>query len=216
MKNASNVLGLQVVGIKEGITAGKPQSFVVNPETRKVEYLLLRESKGDGATLLGMQSVVGMGEDYIVINSLHDIKKAYQSKTFSEALERGFSLIGISILSVSGDILGEISDFEMDEKTGELGTIFGEGGIAFNSSEVVTITKNFVFVNKGDVVITLPDDDIDMDDESIAYLIGRTLIEDIASDNELFRAAKGTIITKELIREAQENDCLVQLTMNAE
>lgn len=214
MKNASFVQNLQVVSIREGQVSGKPQSLLVNPDTKKVEYLVLKDVNADGVAMLSMQNVVSIGEDFIVINALADIKKAYQSRVYFEALDRGFSLLGIRVLAVSGDIMGAVTDYEFDTKTGEIHSISSDD-TTFTGEQITMITKNMIFVNTDGTPIELPKDDEGIDNESVSYLLGKTLTANVTDESGNIVAIEGTVITQEIIREAQKYDALVQLTMNA-
>ncbi len=52
--------------------------------------------------------------------------------------------------------------------------------------------------------------------ESISYLMGKTLNDDVASDDGSFEIKKGTVLTKELIVEAYAQDVIPILTLNVD
>ena len=61
MKRASEVLGLKVLGIREGMENGSAQDFMIDPQTRKVEYLVLKTNNGYGFNALRISDVMGIG-----------------------------------------------------------------------------------------------------------------------------------------------------------
>lgn len=56
----------------------------------------------------------------------------------------------------------------------------------------------------------------DTDAEIKEFLIGATITTDIASDDGKFKLKKGTILTPELVKEAEEHDALLLLTINVD
>jgi hypothetical protein len=55
--------------------------------------------------------------------------------------------------------------------------------------------------------------DSTLDEGSVSFLTGKMVPNDIASEDGAFVIKRGTVLTKELIYEAEKNDMLVQLTM---
>ena len=54
------------------------------------------------------------------------------------------------------------------------------------------------------------------DEEIIEFLIGATLQSDVESEDGEFKAAKGTVLTREIIVKAAEHDAILLLTINVE
>ena len=124
MKRASEVLGLKVLGIREGMENGSAQDFMIDPQTRKVEYLVLKTNNGYGFNALRISDVMGIGADYIMTQTVENAKKMYESTEVLEVIERGFFMLGTTVLASTGDMVGKVEDFSFEEKTGEIGTLY--------------------------------------------------------------------------------------------
>ena len=48
------------------------------------------------------------------------------------------------------------------------------------------------------------------------FLIGKTLTEDVASADGVFTAARGVILTRDLVEQAAAHDALLSLTMSVD
>ena len=59
-------------------------------------------------------------------------------------------------------------------------------------------------------------DDSITDEEIMEFLIGATLQADVASDDGIFMAPKGTVLTREIIVEASAHDAILLLTINVD
>ena len=201
MKRASEVLGLKVLGIREGMENGSAQDFMIDPQTRKVEYLVLKTNNGYGFNALRISDVMGIGADYIMTQTVENAKKMYESTEVLEVIERGFFMLGTTVLASTGDMVGKVEDFSFEEKTGEIGTLYLDNQTEFEGSKIVTMAGKMVFV--------------DPEGTNIQYLMGKTVKETVTSEDGSFRIEADTVLGEEILRQAaRHDDVLLALTLN--
>lgn len=211
MKLASIVAKLPIVSINEGDQVAIVKNLFINRKTKKVEYLSVVKSAEDAIPgILCFKDIRGIGNDYIVIPSIGDVKKIQSDDKLVLAMEDCISLGGRTVLSSSGDVFGEIKDYEINKKTGEITKLLLADDQEIEGDTLLTLSPKFI-------VVSVPGDEDEtatsLDDASMDYLVGKTLTADVTSDDGAFTIEQGTVLTKELIVAAEKNGFLLKLTM---
>ena len=220
MKRASEVLGLKVLGIREGMENGSAQDFMIDPQTRKVEYLVLKTNNGYGFNALRISDVMGIGADYIMTQTVENAKKMYESTEVLEVIERGFFMLGTTVLASTGDMVGKVEDFSFEEKTGEIGTLYLDNQTEFEGSKIVTMAGKMVFVDPEGTNILKVTQEAEpqgaaFQSESFQYPMGKTVKETVTSEDGSFRIEADTVLGEEILRQAaRHDDVLLALTLN--
>jgi|GEM_PF-6674011 len=215
MKKLTEVLGLRVMGIKEGRDKGIINDVVINASEKRVDILILKDSRGYGFYGLAFGEVLGIGADYAITASIEKIKKLYESKELLEVTEKGFYLQGATALSSAGDILGTVSDFGFTPKTGAIEKLYLENGAEFSADKIAVLAGNTVFLNLGDDVFTPAEPKLsDIEESSVKFLLGKTVKTAVTSDDGAFTAEEGTVLTEDILAEAARHDALLTLTLN--
>jgi uncharacterized protein YrrD len=147
MKKSSEVLGLRMIGIREGMENGIAQDFMIDTDTKLVKYLILKSSSGYGFRVMNVTDVQAIGADYIISDSIDNAINIYESKEIMEEIEKGFFILGTTVLSSSGDIIGIVSDFSFDEKTGKMDVIMLDDGNEFSADKIATLAGKMVFID---------------------------------------------------------------------
>lgn len=219
MKKSTEVLGLKVIGIKEGTDKGVIQDMIIDAAGKRISHLILKDSRGYGFYGLSFEDVLGIGADYAVIPTLGRIHRLYESGDLIEAVEKGFYLLGATALSSSGDILGAVEEFGFAPKGGAIESLKLNTGAEYTAEQIAAIAGNTVFLNLGDeqAVLTgvepaLPEEGIEAD--SIRFLLGKTLKNTVDSEDGAFSVAAGTLLSEDVLREAALHDALLTLTLN--
>ena len=227
MKKASDVLGLRVMGIKEGQEKGIAQDFMIDPFRKKVEYVILKDNGGYGFRAIRTTDIVGIGADYIMTASVANVQKLYESKETLEEIEDGFFLLGTTALSSSGDIVGSVADFSFEEKTGEIGALILDNGQEYAGSKIAALAGKMVFVDPDGVDMAKQRDVLReqpaepeapkrsvMEQESMDYLKGRVVKSDVTSDDGAFTVKAGTVLDEGVLADAARySEVLLALTM---
>ncbi|HMM30394.1 MAG TPA: PRC-barrel domain-containing protein [Clostridia bacterium] len=211
MKKSSEVLGLKVMGIKEGRESGIVQDIMINASAKSAEYLILKNSAGYEFRAINLGDVVGIGVNYVVTGTVENAKKLYESAEILRTIEKGFFMLGSTVLSSTGNILGTVKDFAFDEKTGLISVINLDNGAEFALAQVASLAGNVVFIdqNADEAPRTSR-----VNQESKQFLLGKTLQNDVGSDDGEFFAAKGTVLTEEVLDEAELHDAILLMTLN--
>ena len=237
MKRASDILGLKVMGVREGGKKGYADGFVADQEQKKVEFVIVRERAGYIVSVLDVKDIINVGENCITTKSLANVKKMYENAQIIKVLERGTSPLGLEVMSDEGDTLGKVADFEM-EGNGTIMEITLDSGESFARRHVLTMSEEMVIVSssgRGDSDYTVPAmEEIYTDkekydapkpaasetekaeeaDEVSAYLLGRVTTDEVTAGNGAFSIPAGTTLTMELIEQAKQNDIVELLMLN--
>ena len=217
MNSASTVAKLSIVSINEGEQVAVVQNLLVNRKSKKVEYLSVVHSGSDALpALLSFKDIMGIGKDYIIIKSADDIKVIDDDRSLVPGAKDCLLLTGIRMLSSAGNIVGIITDYVIDEKSGEIEKLLLDDDQEIDGNKLLTLSAKFVLADidgetDGDTMDT--EAEVGLDEESIAYLVGKTVNADITSEDGEFFITKGTVLTEELIEEAAKHDALLRLTM---
>lgn len=214
MKKSTDVLGLKVIGIKEGTDKGVIQDIVIDAQGKKVSHLILKDSRGYGFYGLAFADILGIGADYAITPTIGNVKKLYESKELLEVIEKGFYLLGATALSSGGDIIGEVKDFGFSPKTGALEKLMLDNGAEYLANKIEALAGSTVFLNlsETDFEPMQPGEGIDAD--SIRFLLNKTLKSDVVSEDGEFVAEAGLLLSEEVLREAGKHDALLILTLN--
>ncbi len=92
-----------------------------------------------------------------------------------------------------------------------------------DSVTVVEVEETIIVVEDEDGEASADDaepadasDESQVDEEIIAFLLDATLTADVESDDGEFRVAEGTVLTREIIEEANLHDAVLLLTINVD
>ncbi len=219
MKSTTKVLGLALMGVKEGNSIGKAKEFIADAMEKRVSAIVIEgERERLGLYSLPVSSVLGIGADYIITPSLENA--SFISDDMKKKL--GFFLLGAKVISCEGNVLGCVSEFEFDEKTGEVGEITLDSGAKFAREALVAFSNELVFVTTAEEIFTpAPVEEKKrpasvFDAEQREFLLGKPLTEDVLDQNDAVVFEQGDIITNEMLDKAEEMELMVELTLAAQ
>lgn len=216
MKRATEVLGLKVMGIREGRDKGIIQDVMINAAEKSVEYYIVKDSRGYGFYAIARKDVIGVGADYAVTPSIENVKKLYESRELLEATEKGFYMLGAAAISNAGDIIGEVNDFSYSGKNGEIQKLFLDNGNEFLADKIAALAGSTVFLNLGDepFATSVTAKSMGIEEESIQFLLGKTVKSAVVSEDRQFSVDQDTVLTQEILEEAARHDAILILTLN--
>ena len=205
MKSSSQVTGLPLMGIKEGLEFGTVRDIVVDPQSKKVKSLILQGSKsGYDYRELMIADVIGIGKDYVITQSIENAVATGLNNT-------GMALLNVRTIASSGNVLGTIRDFVFNEKTGEIVSVQLDNGLDIPGASMLTLSNNLLFVNADD---EQADGFVSaLEKEQQEYMIGRIVKNDILNQNGQVIIQKGTKVTDDVIRIAEEAGVMIDLTL---
>lgn len=114
MKTFNGAKGYPVVAVGSAEPIGDVDGFVLDETATRVDGI--RVGRGRGARLLPWSSVQGFGDDAVIAT-------APGSGGDDDALTGRPEALGARVLSTSGFELGQVSDIEFDESSGEVLTV---------------------------------------------------------------------------------------------
>lgn len=244
MKKSSQVIGLQLMGIKEGATGGKAVDFMIDTITKKVRYIIVQSAKGYfGYSALPVNEVMGVGDDYIITSTLANIEGKDEIKLEGD----GFFMLGTGVISCEGNSLGTVKDFSFDEKEGTIETIELDNGMQIAGDKMVTLSE-LAFVDESgsgmeevkvsaaemteevieeEIELTAePEEEVEVEveveepsafeREQREFLLGRTVVTDVTDEDGTVLAEAGTVLTEEIIDKVGNAGKVLDLTLSVE
>ena len=245
MKQTKQVLGLPVMGMKEGMTQGIAVDFMVDPEAKRIRYIILKNEIGYGFRVIAIEDVKGIGTNYIMTTTVDNAKKLYECPDLLKEMESalfGSDLLGAKVLSVVGNILPEVREFTFDEQTGNIESLILANGKDYAASVIATLARDVVFL---DIVDQQPEEEyfFEKPEEVVAaveevveevveeeqpvqlsayamtqreFLLGHTVNFDIVDSTGKVVIAQGTVVTDEVIAYAEKMDVSADLALNVD
>lgn len=238
MKKSQEIIGLPVFSVVEGRKIGQVKDLVINPEEGKVDFILV--SNGSwyvGARVLPYKSVMGVGEHAVTTESENQLTNINETAYANNLLERNIEVKGNRILTNRGNLIGVISEYEVEENTGKITRL--QYKCAEDESKVEIVEADQVLTFGTDVVVVrqntnsasenipVPDDKVQKDNtaeisgadffkqKQRAFLIGKKVIQDIRNAAGEILIAEGTVVTEEILNLAENNGKFVELSQCA-
>jgi uncharacterized protein YrrD len=238
MKKSQEIIGLPVFSILDGRKIGQVKDLVLNPEEGKLDFILV--SNGSwyvGARVLPYRAISGIGEHAVTTESEAMLSNINETLDASNLLERNIEIKGNRVLTNRGNLIGVISEYEIDENTGRITRI--EYKTAQDESKVEGITADRILTYGADVVVvregqdspspapaaaepTPPTtaDDQPLESEGAAlfkqrqrqFMLGKTVVQDIRNGGDNPIITQGTVVTEEIIDLAEQHNKFVELS----
>lgn len=152
MKKSQEIVGLPVFSIVDGKEVGQVKDLVVNPEEGAIEFLLVNGGNWYvGARVLPFRAVLGIGKHAVTTESEGQLVSLNESSSANALLQRGIKVKGNKVLTRKGNLVGVVSEYEIDENTGKVSSL----DLKSMDDEAVhsTITANNVLTFGKDVLV---------------------------------------------------------------
>ncbi len=239
MKKSQEIIGLPVFSIVDGKKIGQVKDLVINPEEGKLDFILV--SNGSwyvGARVLPYKAVMGIGEHAVTTESQNLLSNIGDNSSASTLLQRNVEIKGNRVLTNKGNLIGVISEYEIDENTGKIVSL--EYKTARDESKVDIVEAADVLTYGADVIVvrenqtSIDPDGVQQPEDATAtpsggesdgaalfkarqkqFLLGKKLIQDVKDASGNILIAEGTLVTEEIINLAEENNRFVELSQCA-
>lgn len=233
MKKFTDVVGLKLMGIQEGQERGIVQDILVDPKARKVTHVILKSDTGYDFYAVFITDILGIGADFLVTSTITNAAKVDESLNLNI---NGFSLVGATAVSSSGDIKGMIIDFDFDPISGKIGSVLLDNGIEYEMKKAATLVGKMVFVNQDEIendhseteetanakenveakdnAEALPEGERTIDSDTWQFLLGKAVTDDVISDDGLFCIQRDTVLNPAILNEAEARGMMLMLTLN--
>ncbi len=121
MKKSQEIIGLPVFSIIDGRKIGQVKDLVINPEEGKVDFLMV--SNGSwyvGAKVLPFNAVIGIGAHAVTTESEGQLSIVNENPIANTLLQRNIEVKGNRVLTNKGNLIGIITEYEIDENAGQI------------------------------------------------------------------------------------------------
>ena len=121
MKRSHEILGLPILSITETVTNGKVRALLVNPSTRKIDFILVEPEEWYlEHMVIPFADVSAIGEDALLINNIQKAVKVSTRPNALSLLTKEIWIVGAKVMTTKGRLVGRITEIAFDEETGEL------------------------------------------------------------------------------------------------
>lgn len=152
MKKSQEIIGLPVFSIVEGRKIGQVKDLVINPEEGRVEFILV--SNGSwyvGARVLPYKAVMGVGEHAVTTESENLMAMINETSSANSLLQRNIEVKGNRLLTNKGNLIGVISEYQIDEVSGKIVSL--EYKSALNENQIDIVLADDVLTYGADVIV---------------------------------------------------------------
>lgn len=245
MKQTKEVLGKPIISISAGKEIGKVKNFVINPEQRSIEFIVVQNDQWDfGIKAVPFKLVEGLGDYAVTIDSENAVIDLSDIPIANELLSKNIQIKGTRIISRKGHHLGQIVEYYFDPESGKiLGCILDkpEAPLVLPEAAVITFGKEITVISdEGDqplvsdevfrhasdgiepgaaeeAAVTLEPSPSVADELDLEELIGKTLSANFYGPAGELIAAEGDVITALLVNQAKAlgSNKALELTLKA-
>ncbi len=150
MKRTSEFIELGLYAINQGQSFSQISDILINTDTKRIEYLTTNDGYNIYAcSILPYDCIYGIGDNFITTEDSSLFVSLEQCYSRIVSLLSFKVLQSLVVMSVAGQIVGQVLDISFDEKTGMLTELITEDGDSLPVDIIVKITKDYVFVNNG-------------------------------------------------------------------
>lgn len=234
MNKATYLLTLPIVEIEKGSNLGRATGVLLNSITKKV-YLTMENGHPGQAKIIDTADIIGVGEQYLLIQDEKVLKGVFEDESIPKMLEDCYLLLGVEVIDASGTSLGKVEDLVFDKEYNILSLIL-DNQQEVKAESILSVCPGRIFVNldkreikgkevekkelKEDISLESQEGKVVKSEEESkkannhSYLglkVGKT----VTSEDGTFQAKQGTVITEELMQEAERHDLLLNIAMYA-
>lgn len=152
MKKTKEITGLPVIAIEGGCQLGTVYSLLINPETKKVDYLVLDRGKWyQEMRVLNYEEVIGIGEFAVTTKDSSKAVPVSSSERAIDLMEKDIRVLGTRVMTDKGKVIGTVTEYYIDEETGnikgcQVSPDGKEEGSIIQGKNVITYSKDIIIV----------------------------------------------------------------------
>ncbi|KIL46214.1 PRC-barrel domain-containing protein [Jeotgalibacillus campisalis] len=225
MKNSTELIGLPVISITDGLEIGTVKSIVVNPEKRSVDFIAIEhEDWQTSVRAIPFKKIIGLGEYAVTVEQSSAIIDLNEIPLANQLLNRKIAITETKAMSKKGRLIGEIKEYYFNEDSGliehlEIESAQDRGYL--KAEMVITYGKDIIVLEEAaysSFQSSLFDDEpiIEVEkqnegvtllsqikDKQSSLLVGRRLTSDVKDDKGIAILQAGSELTKADIELAQ-------------
>lgn len=184
MKKSTEVVGLPIISISDGLELGNVKSLVVNPEKGTVDFLTVEHEDWQvSVKAIPFSKVIGIGEFAVTIDSDNVIIDLNEIPIANQLVNKRIKITDTRVITRKGQLLGEAKEYFLDEDNGViigLQLLVNDQHVFIKSESVLTFGKDILVVNEETTknllnsereLVKQPESDEPVSEELIADLI---------------------------------------------
>ncbi|MGC5328050.1 hypothetical protein [Brevibacillus sp. SYSU BS000544] len=154
MKQSKEILGKPIITIMSGLEMGIVKNFVINPDLRSIEFLVVQGEQWDfGIKAIPFKLVEGLGDYSVTIESERSIIDITDIPIANELLPKNIQIKNTRIITKKGNMLGQINEYVFCEESGKiLGCYIDRADgekMVLPEKEIITFGKEITIVADG-------------------------------------------------------------------
>ncbi|TXC90107.1 photosystem reaction center subunit H [Metabacillus litoralis] len=152
MKKSTEVVGLPIISISDGLELGNVKSLVVNPEKGTVDFLTVEHEDWQvSVKAIPFSKVIGIGEFAVTIDSDNVIIDLNEIPIANQLVNKRIKITDTRVITRKGQLLGEAKEYFLDEDNGViigLQLLVNDQHVFIKSENVLTFGKDILVVNE--------------------------------------------------------------------
>jgi sporulation protein YlmC with PRC-barrel domain len=120
LKLHSQLVGLSLMGLREGREAGRIHDVVIEPDTGRLLAYVVGSGLLQGTRIIAASDVREVSPDLAIIDGADDITTPDEIIKVQSILRDGYRLQGARVVSESGQRRGRVADYAVDVVTHSL------------------------------------------------------------------------------------------------
>ncbi|RIW37772.1 photosystem reaction center subunit H [Bacillus salacetis] len=244
MKKSTEIVGLPIISINDGVEIGSVKSLVVNPEKGSVDFLTIEHEDWQvSVKAIPFKKVIGIGEYAVTVENGNAVIDLNEIPIANALVNKKIRINDTKVMSRKGQLIGEAKEYYVDDETGNIMGILvavKEDEKILKSGQILTYGKDILvvqedamnhFIESVDDLLseskplenaefeeTAPNDLENIKNKQAELLKGKRVTKDIAGISGETLIADGTILTAADIAKAQNEgpSVFVELTMNTQ
>lgn len=154
----SEVKKLNIVSVDSGSVVGEIKDVMIDPANGNFLALLLKKKM-----LVLADDIAKFGEDAVMVNNDNDVVPLQDNEHIVELLKQKIEIIDNSVVTQSGDNLGEVKDLEVDEVSNKLSKIsistgffkdLFKGELQITLDKIISIGQDAIVVKDSVIPVT--------------------------------------------------------------
>lgn len=236
MKKSKEIIGLPIISISDGTQIGAVKSLIINPSTATVDFIIVgQEDQKETTKAIPFKKIIGIGDYAVTIESEDNIINLEEIPVANNFVTNSVKIIGLKVLTRVGQLLGDATEYYVDEQSGRLlGIAIEEQGdkneLYISSEDIITFGKDLIIASelakKDWKPSRVSEEQTEAQEEradsvkakQIELLSGKKVAKTIYKKNGEALIESGTVLTEDLIKKAQDEGPIVmaELMINVE
>jgi len=152
----SHLIKLSIVSVESGNKLGEVAGLIINYDTGKCLALLLKPDSVFGKKKIVLfDDINNLGDDAVMVQNKGSIIPLKSSDELATVVKKDIKIISNKVITYSGDLLGEIKDYEFDEVSFKLTKLFVSTGFLKDliKGELIITANKIVSIGRDAIIV---------------------------------------------------------------